>query len=131
MCRNPKLAAIFYRLKRIEAFETGLAQIMKAYKGISCQPKIEAAGNAFKITLPNRNIGKPAETQTGNVEKILVYLREHETLVCGDMDALLGVSAATSGRILKRMVEAGLIMKIGNGNQISKEVITKTVRKIR
>ena len=33
VCRNPKLAAVFYRLDLIEAYGTGMQKIMKAYKG--------------------------------------------------------------------------------------------------
>ncbi len=118
VCRNPKLAAIFYRLKLIEAYGTGLPKIMKAYKGAGCQPKIETTGNAFKITLPNRNNGRPAKTPADNAEqKILAYLAEHETMVRSEADALLGVSAATSSRILKRMAGSGLIVKAGNGRE--------------
>ena len=31
VCRNPKLAAIFYRLQLIEAYGTGMPKIMNAY----------------------------------------------------------------------------------------------------
>lgn len=118
VCRNPKLAAIFYRLKLIEAYGTGLPKIMKAYKGAGCQPKIETTGNAFKITLPNRNSGKLAETPAGDAEQeILAYLAVHETLVRSDVDKLLDMSPSTSNRVLKRMVDAGLIEKAGNGSK--------------
>lgn len=53
--RNEYLADIFYRLKLIEAFGTGIPKIMEAYEGSGVRPKIEATDNAFKITLPNIN----------------------------------------------------------------------------
>ena len=60
VCRNPKLAAIFYRLQLIEAYGTGMPKIMKAYAGTGLEPKIEVTNNAFKITLPNRNAARIA-----------------------------------------------------------------------
>ena len=57
VCRNPKLAAIFYRLQLIEAYGTGMPKIMNAYTETELKPKIEVSSNAFKITLPNRNAG--------------------------------------------------------------------------
>lgn len=48
VCRNPKLAAIFYRLELIEAYGTGMPKIMKAYAGTDLEPKIEVTNNAFK-----------------------------------------------------------------------------------
>ena len=38
-------------------------------------------------------------------------------MVRSEADALLGVSAATSSRILKRMAGSGLIVKAGNGRE--------------
>jgi hypothetical protein len=32
-CRNPKLAAVFYRLKLIEAYGTGMPKLMQAENG--------------------------------------------------------------------------------------------------
>lgn len=75
VCRNPKLAAIFYRLQLIEAYGTGMPKIMKAYAGTGLEPKIEVTNNAFKITLPNRNAAKAMDTVSNegksNEEKIL------------------------------------------------------------
>jgi ATP-dependent DNA helicase RecG len=118
VCRNPKLAAVFYRLKLIEAYGTGMPKIMKAYKGASRQPKIEVTNNAFKITLPNRNVETvPVSVQNGPEKKILAYLTTHGSMVRSEVDTLLGVSQATSSRILKRMVSEGLIYKEGSGRR--------------
>ena len=92
VCRNPKLAAVFYRLKLIEAYGTGMPKIMKAYDGSGMKPKIEVSSNAFKVTLPNRN----AAVKDGHI-------------VRSDVDSLLGVGQATANRILKRMVADGMI----------------------
>jgi len=48
VCRNPKLAAVFYRLKLIEAYGTGMPKIMKAYEGSGMKPKIEVTGIAVR-----------------------------------------------------------------------------------
>jgi ATP-dependent DNA helicase RecG len=118
VCRNPKLAAVFYRLKLIEAYGTGMPKIMKAYKGASRQPKIEVTNNAFKITLPNRNAETvPMSVQDGPEKKILAYLTTHGSMVRSEVDTLLGVSQATSSRILKRMVSDGRIYKEGSGRR--------------
>jgi ATP-dependent DNA helicase RecG len=55
--RNENLANIFYRLKLIEAYGTGIPKIMRSYTDFPRQPLLRATGNAFKITLPNRNTG--------------------------------------------------------------------------
>ena len=120
VCRNPKLAAIFYRLKLIEAYGTGMPKIMKAYDGDERKPEIEVTGNAFKIMLPNRNVrvketaavfGSPKSEEA----KILSFIETNGQIVRSDVEVLLDVSQATANRILKRMVKEGLIYQDGNG----------------
>lgn len=54
-CRNPNLAAAFYRLRLIEAYGTGILKIFETYKESPAQPKIEITPNVFKMILPNSN----------------------------------------------------------------------------
>lgn len=117
LCRNPKLAGVFYRLKLIEAYGTGMPKIMKAYRDSANKPKIEVTSNAFKITLPNRTYAASAAAEAGPEEKILAYLNEHDSLVRSKVDALLGVSQTTSSRILKCMVNKGLLYQEGSGRK--------------
>ncbi|MBM6897566.1 putative DNA binding domain-containing protein [Pseudoflavonifractor capillosus] len=122
VCRNPKLAAIFYRLQLIEAYGTGMPKIMNAYTETELKPKIEVSSNAFKITLPNRNTGaNHTETLVGTVKgdekRILDFIGSHGHIVRSDVDQLLEVSQATANRILKRMVAEGLIYQDGNGRK--------------
>lgn len=121
VCRNPKLAAVFYRLKLIEAYGTGMPKIMKAYDGSGLTPKIEVTANAFKITLPNRNAEQnqqpAAPLPTENEKKILAFVDAHGFVVRSDVDTLLGVSQATANRILKRMVTKGMLYQEGSGKK--------------
>lgn len=117
VCRNPKLAAIFYRLKLIEAFGTGVPKMMEVYRGSGLKPKIEASNNAFKITLPNRNAGKASDAQQSVEERVLAFAETKGSITRSDVDALLGVSQATSNRLLKRMAAKGLLRQDGSGRR--------------
>ncbi len=121
VCRNPKLAAVFYRLKLIEAYGTGLPKIIKAYARSGLEPKFEVTGNAFRITLPNRNASAKEENMSdrpkSNEERILTFAELHGHIVRSDVDTLLGVSQATANRILKRMVADGLLYQDGSGRR--------------
>lgn len=122
VCRNPKLAAIFYRLQLIEAYGTGMPKIIKAYAGTGLEPKIEVTSNAFKIALPNRNVAKKAETtvsneRKSNEERILDLIAQNGYVVRSNVDHLLDVSQTTASRILKRMVADGLIYQDGSGRK--------------
>ena len=119
VCRNPKLAAIFYRLQLIEAYGTGMPKIIKAYAGTDLEPKIQVTNNAFKITLPNLNFSsKPVpvyEPPTEDEKRVLSLLATRESIVRSDVDRLLGVSQSTANRILKQMIEKYLISQEGTG----------------
>ncbi len=121
VCRNAKLAAVFYHLKLIEAYGTGMPKIMHSYEGSGLHPGIEVTSNAFKITLPNRN----AQEGTASVcsrsqsdeDKILAFIAEHGHIARSEAEALLGVSQATASRMLRRMVDQGLLYQDGRGKK--------------
>lgn len=121
VCRNPKLAAVFYRLQLIEAYGTGIPKIMQAYKGTGLTPKIEVTNNAFKITLPNINEIKTADViknePKSDEDKVLDFIDKNGHVVRSDVDKLLDVSQSTASRILKHMVEDGKIYQSGSGKK--------------
>lgn len=120
VCRNSKLAGIFYRLELIEVYGTGIPKIMHAYAGAGLTPKIEVTANAFKITLPNRNHLRVRNDYAFHVsenreEYILHFIDQRGYIVRSEADDLLHVSQATSNRILKKMINKGIIYQDGNG----------------
>jgi len=122
VCRNPKLAAIFYRLELIEAYGTGIPKILNAYAGTGLTPKIEVTNNAFKITLPNCGLSADVEAKAPGKalsmeEQVLNLIDSAGYIVRSDVDHLLNVSQSTSSRILKRMVNEGMIQQVGNGKK--------------
>lgn len=119
ICRNPKLAAVFYRLKLIEAYGTGMPKIMRAYQNCERKPKIKVTSNAFKITLPNCNTDVETDAASNEQEqKVIEYLKTHEKITRKEIDALLGISQSTSSRLLKRMLAEGTICQEGGGRRI-------------
>lgn len=116
VCRNPKLAAVFYRLKLIEAYGTGIPRIMKAYKECARKPELIVTNNAFKIVLPNRNAQRdPIPENASPEEQVIAYIREHGAVTRPEVQNLLQVSQATANRLLKRMLAQGDIRQEGAG----------------
>ena len=128
VCRNQNLANVFYRLKLIEAYGTGIRKIIKAYKNQEAQPVIENTKNAFKIILPNINkkseekkplsepiiLNKQIEEKLQDREsEILEYIKMNGDITREDAEELLGISASTTLRLLKKMVEDGILLKQG------------------
>lgn len=118
VCRNPNLANVFYRLKLIEAYGTGIKKIMASYENFSIKPKIETSSHAFKITLPNRNEEKTETAEKisypeTNEEKVLQYLTKSRTITRSNVQEILGLSQTPAGKILRKMTEDGLLVREG------------------
>ncbi|HIW76371.1 MULTISPECIES: RNA-binding domain-containing protein [Gordonibacter] len=55
VARNVGLSALFYRLRWIEAYGTGIMKIMGSYEGTGLEPSVEFLDGAVKVVLPNVN----------------------------------------------------------------------------
>lgn len=128
MCRNPKLAKVFYKLNFIEAYGTGMPKITRAYKDTGKKAKIEVTENAFKIILPNVNYNNSnAESPLNNITieenlpteyvKVLEFLNNNEFITRLDVENLLDVKQSTANRLLKKLQSQGFICQIGNGKK--------------
>ena len=121
VCRNVKLANVFYRLELIEAYGTGILKIMEAYSGTGKEPQIETSDNAFKITLPNLNThADPNESgarQNGGSpeEAVIALAKKQNSFTRKDVEEELGISQSACGRILKQMAQRGQIIQEGKG----------------
>ncbi len=125
VCRNTKLANVFYRLELIEAHGTGIIKIMEAYEGTGMTPQIEASDNAFKIILPNLNAmpesarkmqGKPA---VGTPEERVIALAKQRGFVTRkEIEILLDMGQSSCGRLLKKMIDNGLLIQEGKGKNV-------------
>ena len=117
--RNRSLANIFYRLHLIEAFGTGMLKIKECYAGYPCQPAVETSENAFKMALPNVNYWtETASEKTPLSEKeewILKYISAQQSVSRAEIETASGLSQSVTIRALKRLLELGLIQKVGNG----------------
>ena len=126
--RNQYLANIFYRLRLIEAYGTGILKINECYEDYAMKPIIETTGNAFKITLPNinfyteeqkvPNISKSGGS-TGGIKKkeriqtVLELCRSKGSIVRRDVEIVLGVSQSTAILLLRELTDDGVLIKKG------------------
>ena len=112
--RNEKLAGLFYRMKLIEAYGTGISKIISCYKGLSIQPKFENVEGAFRVILPNTH----AQMKSIEDEKYLPILRLFEKkkeITRSDVEELPGVGTTHALNTLKEMLSKELIKKVGGG----------------
>lgn len=126
--RNQYLANIFYRLRLIEAYGTGILKINECYSDYTVQPLIETTGNAFKITLPNTNFHAERQKVLNNIqtgvstsvpkkeERINVVLelcRSKGSIARSDVETALGVSQSTAILLLRELTNEGVLIKKG------------------
>ncbi len=126
--RNEKLANIFYRLKHIEAYGTGLRRIMQYYDDFDVKPVIEATNGAFRLTMPNMNHVRPLRAKDHHKPQhtiILEYLQEHPYVTNEIVQELLSVKQTRAYTIIREMVNVGLIVKDDIGNQTNTYVPSK------
>lgn len=120
VCRNQDLANVFYRLELIEAYGTGMRKIMKAYENTGKMPVIETTSNTFKVILPNINYSaefKETKFVDSEEEWIIDFVRKNGEIVRTDVETQFEISVSTASRMLRKMVEAGLLVQSGKGRR--------------
>lgn len=127
ICRNQNLANVFYRLRLIEAYGTGIRKIMNAYEKMDKKPIVENTSNAFKITLPNINAKHETEDDTEpktasflneDEKKVLEFVKYNGFVTRADVEKQFEISASTASRLLRRMVGKGMLAQHGKGRGI-------------
>lgn len=118
--RNPIIGNIFFRLKIIEKFGTGIARIKKEYEELAVKPRFEVTDNYITVTLP---------VKTSNVEvsddetKILTSLKSKKALSRDQIATEIDCKKDKTIRLLNNLVDKNLISKIGNGRTVKYIII--------
>lgn len=130
--RNQKLANVFYRLKLIEAYGTGILKIRESYADCTVKPRFEVSDNAFKITLPNINFADARKEQPAvpmkiidkqNREEIVLQLvRKQGAVTRKEVETELNISQSTAILLLRELVESGVLVKERSGKQLKYRV---------
>ena len=126
--RNEKLANVFYRLKHIESYGTGLRLIMQYYEEFEVKPEITATNGAFSLTLPNMNYARPlrAVCQPKTQHKaVLDYLRSNPFITNEIVQDVLSVKQTRAYTIIREMMREGLITKRGAGKEDNEYILVE------
>ncbi|WP_019227630.1 RNA-binding domain-containing protein [Sedimentibacter sp. B4] len=124
-CRNEKLANVFYRLKLIEAYGTGISKIIASYNGSINKPVIKATYGAFKVVLPNLNytqnemVKEEIENYVSNPQynTILNYINSNGSITRNEVQEILNVGQTRAINVLKEMAGKELIKTVGKGKR--------------
>lgn len=129
--RNPLLAAVFYRMKLIESYGTGIGKIQRLYSGEFVLPQFDTAKGVFRVILPNRN-EQSVPLQTPSVypglvcephtayhnsqkEQLYQFARNNGQIRRKDAEELLGFKTTKTFQLLKELCDEGKLCAIGKG----------------
>lgn len=126
--RNPNLASLFYRMKLIESFGTGISKIKRSYNDIDIEPIFETAPGVFRVTLPNcnelpqqkQNVVTYNNIDVINHEKNLImeYVREYGSISRKDAEDVLDSGTTKAFKVLKELCDSGCLQRMGNGKKV-------------
>ncbi|MDY5306457.1 RNA-binding domain-containing protein [Fusobacterium gastrosuis] len=110
--RNPILANVFFRLKYIEMFGTGIKRINESYKDFAVKPNFEIFENSIKITLP---IITTKLFLTTDEKIVMDIFKDGSILSSSEIVEMTGFKKDKLNRLLKKLVQKNYIEIIGNG----------------
>lgn len=132
--RNPNLAAVFYRMRLIESYGTGISKIQRLYADTIRKPKFETAKGVFRVTLPNRNFEdlysadrvcektpneyrrvKASGILIEQKQAILTYAKAHGQITRKQTEALLSVGSTKAYHLLLELCDEKKLIPEGNG----------------
>ena len=113
--RNMVIAAIFYRLKLIESYGTGIQRLLESYETSHVKPVFETAAASFVVILPNMNIaaGNWIDESLTDDERILKLINLKGEITRKDIEALLNCSSFPANNAIKNLLSKGKITRIG------------------
>ena len=110
LLRNPILGNIFFRLKYIEKFGTGIMRINYAYEKALVKPQYHISENSIRIVLPVLS----AEEAIGDAESTVIrLLREHGIMSRGQIENETGWKKDRVIRILNALTAKNIVTKEG------------------
>ena len=111
--RNPALAAVFYRLRLIESFGTGIEKIQQSYLDTAARPEFIAVYGGFKVVLPNVNEVQAKELGISETQECYGFANEKEKVM---------QLAAMQGYVTRKQVEDALQVKTTKAYMLLQEL---------
>lgn len=121
--RNKKLANVFYRLKHIEAYGTGIQRIFDLYAEDAVKPDIIITNNTFTMVLPNRNSSSIISKASHSVsvsdqeQRIIDYISQNGSINDEEIQDLLNIKTTRTYAILKSMKTKNILITKGRGSE--------------
>ncbi len=110
--RNPNIANVFFRLKLIERFGTGIKRILDSYSRYKIKPSFEVKQSHIKVVLPTTNFDYE---KLAKKEGIVAYLHAFPNSSRQHIEQAIQIDKSSLIRRLNELEKQGVIKKRGNG----------------
>lgn len=110
--RNPILGNVFFRLRYIEMFGTGVQRIIEAYKTCLVQPQFKIKENSITVVLPTLS---STASVTSDGSRVLDLLNGGIRYSSSEIAVKMNWSKDKAIRVLNVLVENGYTVKHGTG----------------
>lgn len=114
--RNMVLANIFYRLKLIESYGTGIQRILESYENKG-KPEFLPEASSFVTVLPNIQAPDKGRKNTDHAvpeKEVLDLFKDKKEITRKDVENLLGCSSFPARKVLNSLLQQNKIKVIGN-----------------
>lgn len=115
--RNEKLADVFFMLRYVEAYGTGIEKIQGDYERLGLTPIFEISDHGFLLTLPNKNnfVSDKASLLLSDEQQILEYIRAQEKATRAEIQERFGLKLTKTRNLLLQLLKQEKIAVHGNG----------------
>lgn len=113
--RNPILGNVFFRLKYIEKFGTGIMRINRSYSNALEKPSYQIFENSIQVVLP---VIASDEELSEKDKKILDIIRDKGTVSRSEIEKLAGTGKDSTIRSLNLLLKKHIIEKTGVGRGV-------------
>ena len=122
-CRNERLAFIFFRLKLVESYGTGLRRILSHYPGTTVTDIVTVSDHAFRLRLPAEgsigsnavNTGREVSAREQRHLHILKIASQNGRITRKVIQQETGCSLGTAIRDLEDLQKQGKLRREGQG----------------
>ena len=116
--RNEKLANIFFKLKYVEAYGTGIEKIQGDYEYTGLEPRFEVSDNGFLLVLPNKTSIKKSKKILTDKELVYDFIIKCGRVNRAEIQEELGFKLTKTRNIILQLEQEGKIERHGNGKGI-------------
>lgn len=113
--RNPIIGNVFFRLKIIEKFGTGIMRINYAYENVLSKPDYQIYENSIKVVLP---VIEKVPNLTMEERNVINVLQKEDILSRKQIEKLTSLGKDKSIRVLNSLIEKRMIEKLGAGRGV-------------